>query len=1194
MNAVHQEDHDRVMQEWQNFVTGNQPFYSTFRYRHAGGKALNVICRAQKLQGMDHAFEGYLGLVTDATELFAEREELKNGLNRYRHFIEQSTQGFYQLVPENPISLKLPLDEIASAIYRTMFIASCNNTFAEMNGTLAENLKNARLNAIPGGCGPFKEVGTVKSFVESGCKLTDVETARIDKKGDRLNLLNCSVGIVENGFLTAIWGTQRDITLPTRRQEELTARKDFLQRILNSLPGDVRVKDAGCRFLYVNPQAAAKTGVPAEKWIGKTAPEILPFASPDYNQSSIEAMKKGQAVRITESYETPEGSAGWLETVQAPFFSNEGLIEGVVGISLDVTEYGRKEEDLRLRYSKFEQQMETRTQEFEQKTGEYNKAMQQFRQNEAALKDQKAGLEEAVNELKRKIDEESDKRTKWHELLELKEQELSRMEKEILSHSRLMEKEKSRHEEIEKALHQSREELEANRKELDDLTARHAKEFGVEVDRRLKIEAQLRQYEDMLQQTRELAASNTGELNREAKARKETEKLLQEARQEIRRHQQQVTLAIEDQTQALKRELEEIQTREKVSRQGESKRGLRIKELEVLLQQRTEEISRQVSVHKSAEAELRKMKAEVETLKALQAKMLEQQSKKLNAEIGARKHSEEHLLKESRKLEGLIGKRTQELEDEIVKRREAETSLKKLQKEFDACQRDGDKLLKQRIHGFEREIENWKEKDAEFRQNESRFKTHITKLETLIGQRMQELEQSERERKEIRRQLVESVDQGNQYRAGVQKKLDEQTQIHTEEIEIRKQAERLLQHSERQYRMFFESAPEALLIINAETGRILNSNPAAARLFSVENSGRLLNRSLDELSLDAQPDGSGAKTVQEHFQIAAGKGHDAFEWLYRKSDLTPFCALTSLNTVEADNRRHVLAVIKDITAIKNRQAEMQKVSENAELISLENNRFIDQTNTALQASLNPIVESAGAIKNELNLSERQRQQLEEINRSARHLKEIVGHRLDLIHIANETNTAEPFPFDLHGLINELEKEFCSVAQKNHLFFAISRARNVPQHVVADRRKIRQVLCLLLEYAFDNTAKDRLGLHVTRQDGGADYDKITFEVAYTGSAEKTAALTGIFGNRVLSAGGNDLSGEAVISEDSSLSEAGFSLTVCRRYARIMGGDIMLETRSSDTTLIRFDLASRKAAVTRPEEELGSESVAISQH
>ena len=59
-----------------------------------------------------------------------------------------------------------------------------------------------------------------RSLIRSGYRFSTVETTPVDQSGNRRYMLRSHWGIVENGFLERIWGTNRDITELKRYQME--------------------------------------------------------------------------------------------------------------------------------------------------------------------------------------------------------------------------------------------------------------------------------------------------------------------------------------------------------------------------------------------------------------------------------------------------------------------------------------------------------------------------------------------------------------------------------------------------------------------------------------------------------------------------------------------------------------------------------------------------------------------------------------------------------------------------------------------------------------------------------------------------------------------------------------------------------------------------------------------------------------
>ncbi len=154
--------------------------------------------------------------------------------------------------------------------------------------------------------------------------------------------------------------------------------------------------------------------------------------------------------------------------------------------------------------------------------------------------------------------------------------------------------------------------------------------------------------------------------------------------------------------------------------------------------------------------------------------------------------------------------------------------------------------------------------------------------------------------------------------------------IHTvwRDITERKQAEQALKTSEKKFRVLFESAGDAIMLI--DKGIIVDCNQKTLEFFEISKE-QIIGNSPDSLSPDVQPDGenSGKKAAEKLNAAISGKPQ-LFEWLHVKTDGRPFNAEVSLNSVEMNNRNYVQAIIRDITWRKNTEKELEKYRKHLE------------------------------------------------------------------------------------------------------------------------------------------------------------------------------------------------------------------------------------------------------------------------
>ncbi len=96
-----------------------------------------------------------------------------------------------------------------------------------------------------------------------------------------------------------------------------------------------------------------------------------------------------------------------------------------------------------------------------------------------------------------------------------------------------------------------------------------------------------------------------------------------------------------------------------------------------------------------------------------------------------------------------------------------------------------------------------------------------------------------------------------------------------------KQVQEALRVSEERYRTLVESAPEAILVLDAETGRFVDANESSVRLFGLERE-ELFKRGPVDLSSPVAPDGRPASELaSEKIRDATSGGAPVFEWIHR-------------------------------------------------------------------------------------------------------------------------------------------------------------------------------------------------------------------------------------------------------------------------------------------------------------------------
>ena len=134
------------------------------------------------------------------------------------------------------------------------------------------------------------------------------------------------------------------------------------------------------------------------------------------------------------------------------------------------------------------------------------------------------------------------------------------------------------------------------------------------------------------------------------------------------------------------------------------------------------------------------------------------------------------------------------------------------------------------------------------------------------------------------------------------------------------QAEDALRESEERYRQLFESESDAILLVDQETGRILEANAAAEAMYGYDAAEL---QGLTDVDLSAEPD----QTRASAHQGAAGENVGSSLRMHRRKGGEAFPAEITGRAFELHGRQVRVAAVRDVSERKRGEEELRRSEE---------------------------------------------------------------------------------------------------------------------------------------------------------------------------------------------------------------------------------------------------------------------------
>jgi PAS domain S-box-containing protein len=291
--------------------------------------------------------------------------------------------------------------------------------------------------------------------------------------------------------------------------------------------------------------------------------------------------------------------------------------------------------------------------------------------------------------------------------------------------------------------------------------------------------------------------------------------------------------------------------------------------------------------------------------------------------------------------------------------------------------------------------------------------------------------------------------------------------------------------------------------------------------------------------------------------LRAGEQVD-IERMARRQDGSEFLARLRAKAVDPQHPSSggTIWIAEDVTAQRQAEAELARARDAAEAANRAKSTFLANTSHEIRTPLNGLVGLARLARQPNVPPDRLQRYLAQIADSAETLSMIISDILDLSKIEAGRLELESAPFSLTELLQSLHHAYASLADSRDLNFTMDLDDAVPDQVVGDALRVRQILSNYLHNALKFTPEGGVSLVVRALPG----DWVRFEVRDTGLGIDEATQARLF--------------KPFTQADESITRrfggTGLGLSICQQLAELMHGHVGLQSQACQGSCFHVEL------------------------
>ncbi len=389
------------------------------------------------------------------------------------------------------------------------------------------------------------------------------------------------------------------------------------------------------------------------------------------------------------------------------------------------------------------------------------------------------------------------------------------------------------------------------------------------------------------------------------------------------------------------------------------------------------------------------------------------------------------------------------------------------------------------------------------------------------------------------------------------------------------------QYSEEKFKAIAQSTQDAIIMMN-EKGLISFVNKAGMMMFGYTEK-EMLGENLHELIAPPQY----LSSFRNGFEVFKTTGEGlvvgrTLEIEARRKNGSDFPVELSISATRMNDNWYSIGIIRDITERRRVERDIVEASEAAENASRTKSEFLANMSHEIRTPLNSII-GATDLLSETDLDSEQMKLIEMMHSSGESLLALINDILDISRIEAGKITLEEISFNLNDLLTRICDTLSVRSSQKNLSMTFELKPEVPDLLIGDPNKLRQILVNLIGNAIKFTETGGISVSVENIGTSENCSTLSFSVSDTGIGIPSAKLESIF----------NMFTQADASVTRNFGGTGLGLAISKKLVHLMHGDISVESTTGEGTTFSFTVkfAIPEQGAEQTSENLSQDSTKI---